>query len=395
MKELVINSTTQHTLLLFVPLAIAYLLRIGKLRGSSILGGLIGGILLGPMIFGSLAPSYWEGIFQGGKQAHQQVLQLEQQQKSAMNQAIEVGGSEPLILQLRADQQYELDQKITLWKNQQWKDQRTLRNYALLLIFVVLFSGAMRSKSTGKSDFGTSLSVGVWAAILPGGVIAVLSHYWWDTSITQSIGMGACLAVGPWTLTRWEQQAADNAEVGGAALMLRCGFVAWIVASAAALYCGWMVQGVMALVWLSPLLLLPVYWNVPKKHIPWLEWFADRAAIPSIIASAMVLIHPLEALKFWPILLILLISADGRWLGGFTGLRILGGRTTVDAMRTTMPLVDASVSQLCLGVMLFGIGVLSQELTMSIIIGALFIELTAPTRKKFALELQEASFNCD
>ena len=201
------------------------------------------------------------------------------------------------------------------------------------------------------------------------------------------MAIGACLGAGPWTLKRWEQQTADDSEGGGASLMLRCGYVAWVVASIAALYSSWTILGVMSLVWLLPMLLLPLFWLLPKGNLPWLTWFADNAAIPSIAATAMVLIHPLDALSFWPIVLVALISSDGRWLGGMIGLLILGGRTSVSAMRITMPLVDAGASQLCMAALLFGVGVLSAELAVAAIIGAVFIELTAKTRQKFAASI--------
>lgn len=387
MKELVINSTTQHTLLLFVPFIFAALLRIAKLRGSSLTGGVLGGILLGPAVFGVIAPEYWEGIFQGGKESHKLVEEFERQQQADLLAATAIGADEVVIMQMRADQQYELDQEIIKWKNAQWKDQRTLRDYSLVLIVVVLLSGSLRRSVNGKSDTATSLSVGVWASIIPGGIIAVASHYWWGTNIAGSLAIGACLAAGPWTFTRWEQIAADDSEEGGAALMLRCGSVAWIVASAAAIFSAWTLQGAMSLVWLCPLLMLPIYWALPQKKLPWLTWFVDYAAIPSIVTATLVLIHPVDSLSFWPILLVVLISADGRWLGGLVGLKILGGRSTASAMRTTMPLVDAGVSQLCMAAMLFGVGILNEELTIAAIFGTLFIELTAPTRKKFSVEI--------
>jgi len=396
MKELVINSTAQHTMLLLVPLIVAALLRVCKIRGSSIIGGVFAGILLGPAVFGSLAPTYWEGVFQGGTFEHQLVDKLEQQQKDDINSAKKIGASEVIMMQLRATQQYELDQKIATWKTAQWKDQRTLRNYVLLLVLIVLLSGSMRRTVDAKSNTATSLTVGVWAALIPGGIIAVTSHYWWETNIAQSIAIGACLGAGPWTFTRWEQEAANDSEVGGAALMIRCGWVAWIIASIAAFYSAWTVQGSMSLVWLLPLLFLPICWAMPKRNVLWLRWFTDYAAIPSIAATAMVLIHPLESLSFWPIVLVVLISSDGRWLGGMIGLLILGGRTSVNAMRISMPLVDAGASQLCMAAMLFGVGVMSQELTLAAIFGAIFIELTAPTRRKFATSIKEETlFNCD
>ena len=363
MNDLVINSTMQHTLLLFIPLIIAALLRLNKVRGSSIIGGVLAGILLGPAVFGSIAPDYWEGIFQGGQEEHKLVYELAQQD--------------------------ELDQAIARWEVAKWEDQRTLRTYLLVFVSVVLLSGSIRRTIDATSNTATSLTVGVWAAIVPGGIIAVASQYWWGTNVAGSLAIGACLGAGPWTLKRWEQQTADDSEGGGASLMLRCGYVAWVVASIAALYSSWTILGVMSLVWLLPMLLLPLFWLLPKGNLPWLTWFADNAAIPSIAATAMVLIHPLDALSFWPIVLVALISSDGRWLGGMIGLLILGGRTSVAAMRITMPLVDAGASQLCMAALLFGVGVLSAELAVAAIIGAVFIELTANTRQKFAASIGE------
>ena len=361
MKELVINSTAQHTLLLLVPLIIAALLRLGKIRGSSILGGVFGGILLGPAVFGSVYPTYWEDIFQGGLEEHKLVQEIEQPEERA--------------------------QAIATWEVAKWKDQRTLRTYLIALVSVVLLSGSMRKTLTAKSNTATSLTVGIWASIIPGGIITVASHYWWGTSIAGSLAIGACLAAGPWTFTRWEQQVANDHEGGSASLMLRCGYVAWIVASIVAFYSAWTVQGAMSLVWLLPLLFLPLFWILPNKNLPWLTWFADNAAIPSIAATVMVLIHPLDALTIWPIVLVTLISSDGRWLGGMIGLLILGGRKSVDAMRVTMPLVDAGVSQMCMAALLFGVGVLNEKLAFAAIIGAICIEFTAKTRQKFSASI--------
>ena len=76
------------------------------------------------------------------------------------------------------------------------------------------------------------------------------------------------------------------------------------------------------------------------------------------------------------------VLTHGGW-GGVVGLGILGGRTSADATRLSIPLVDAGVSQLCLVTLLFGAGVLAPPLAFAVIIGALFLEITAPIRFKF------------
>ena len=261
MRELVINSTVQHTLLLFVPLIFASILKVAKLRSWSMVAGIIGGILLGPAVFGAVAPEYWEGIFQGGTIEKQQYEQFVRQQKADMLAAQQLGADESILLHIQADQHYEQSLKRTLWDEAKWKDQRTLRNYAITLIALIFLSGSVRNRVKGTAPPLMSLSVGVWAAIVPCGIIALIAIWFWDSSVSSALALGACIAAGPWTLARWEQRAADTSEQGGSSLMIRCGRVAWVVASSIAIYATWHLQGAMSLVWLLPLLLLPVLWQ--------------------------------------------------------------------------------------------------------------------------------------
>lgn len=381
MQDLVINSTIQHTLLLIIPLLFACILKMTKIRAWAMLGGVIGGILLGPAIFGSVAPVYWEGIFQGGSAAHNQVIQLDRQQQTDILAATALGLDENSLLQLKADLHYELSILKDAWKTAQWKEQRTLRTYSMLLIVLILLSGSIRCRARGTATPSMSLSVGVWAAIVPIGISTLLLLAVTKMELPAVLALGACIGAGPWTLATWEKRAADKIQLGGALLMLRCGRVAWLVASMIAMYAAWQVHGAMALIWMLPLLLLPLLWLIPSKRLLWLQLFVDYGAIPSVMATALVLINPLEHLQFWPILLVLLFCADARWLGGIIGLGILG-RKSGDAMRLALPLVDAGVSQLCMAALLVGIGVLPPPFAIAALIGAIFLEFTAPIRLK-------------
>jgi len=102
------------------------------------------------------------------------------------------------------------------------------------------------------------------------------------------------------------------------------------------------------------------------------------------MATALVLINPLEHLQFWPILLVILFCADARWLGGMIGLGILGGRKSGNAMRLAIPLVDAGVSQLCMAALLIGAGALPAPFAIAALLGAIFLEFTAPIRLKMS-----------
>ena len=116
MQDLLINSPVQHALLLFIPLVFAFILKQTKIRGWAMLGGVIGGILLGPAIFGSVAPTYWEGLFQGGTVTHEKVIRLQRQQEADILAATTLGVDETSILHLRANHHYDLTVLQETWK---------------------------------------------------------------------------------------------------------------------------------------------------------------------------------------------------------------------------------------------------------------------------------------
>ncbi|MDP7004713.1 MAG: hypothetical protein QF718_00690 [Phycisphaerales bacterium] len=384
MKELVINSTVQHTLLLFVPLVFAFILKLTKIRVWAMLGGVMSGILLGPAVLGAVAPDYWEGIFRGGVLQHDKLTQLQRQQQSDLLAATTLGADETVLLQLKANHNYEQNELKEQWELAQWDDQRTLRNYSILLIVIILLSGRMKTKTRGTAPPLTTLSVGVWAAIIPSGLITLLVYWFLNEPLISSLALGACVGAGPWTLAKWEEETANQAQQDGALLMIRCGRVAWIVASTIAIYSTWQVVGAMSLVWLCPLVLLPFIWVVPPMNWKWLEVFVDCAAIPSVMAASLVLINPFEISQFWPIVFVLLLCADARWLGGIIGLGILGGNDKGNSMKLAIPLVDAGVSQMCMAALLIGVGLLTPSFAVAALIGALFLEYTVTTRMKFA-----------
>jgi hypothetical protein len=384
MQELDINSTVQITLLLFIPLLFAFILKQTGIRSWAMLGGVVGGVLLGPAVFGAVAPENWESVFQGGTVAHEKLIQLERQQHADILAATTLGVDETSILQMKADHHYVLLQKVDAWNTEKWNAQSTIRWYTMVLIVFVLLSGSMRCKAKGTAPPAMSLSVGVWASIIPSGLTTLILFLVSDMPLPAVLALGACLGAGPWTLASWERNSADASEQNGALLMLRCGRVAWVVASIVALWVSWTAQGTMSLVWMLPLLLLPFLWVVPAKQWRWLHRFVDYAAIPSVMATSLVLIQPLDNLQFWPMLIVILFCADARWLGGMIGLGLLGGRKSGDAMRLAIPLVDAGVSQLCMASLLIGVGVLPAPFAVAALVGAVFLEYTAPIRLKMS-----------
>ncbi len=386
MRDLVINSTVQNILLLLIPMAFAYLLKKAHIRSWALLGGAIGGILLGPAVLGNVLPKYWEGLFEGGTHQHELYSHVENQQKADLAAAIKLGASENIIMQMRASQQYELQESKILWDTEKWNEQAPLRYYVICLTLLILISGAMRSKAKEKTSAHQALSVGAWAALVPSALSTSVAYWFWGTTTPTALAFGACMGVGPWVFTRWEQQIANTSEQGGASLMLYCGRVAWLVSIAIAIYATWEIHGIVALFYLLPLLVLPGCWFIPAHNIKLLDTFVDHVAIPSLMATTLVLIHPIQSFSIWPMVVVILFCADARWLGGILGLTLLGGRKNGNAMKLALPLVDASISQLCITALLFITGVLTPTMALALLFGAIFLDQTARTRMKFAYQ---------
>ena len=157
MRDLIINSSTQYTLLLVVPFVLAVILKWTKIRAWSMAGGLVGGILLGPAVLGSVAPSYWEGIFQGGVSEREELTQLDRQQQADILAATTLGVDQDLILQMRVDQNYVRSISHEKWRLATWEDQRTLRYYSIPLVVLVLLCGNdRRAKRKMYSDLNST-----------------------------------------------------------------------------------------------------------------------------------------------------------------------------------------------------------------------------------------------
>ncbi len=385
MRDLFINSSTQHTLLLVVPFVFAALLRWARSPASAMLGGIVGGILLGPAVLGHLDPGMWDRVFNGGTEERAALETTIRRQEADERAAAAVGVDAGVLALMRAEHATAIEQAKADINAAQWHSQRPLRSYGMTLVALALFVGARRRTSAGTATPGTAASVGIWASLLPGGVVAACAFWFWDASPPVAVAAGACLAAGPWTLATWERATADRAEEGGASLMLRCGRVAWIVASCAAVLAGWRLMGASAIIWLAPLAALPFGWCLAPGRRKWINSAIDWIVIPSMVTCSIVLIDPMDAVRFWPILIILLLSGDGRWLGGMIGLLALGGRDQQRSMALAMPLVDAGVSQVCMVVLLGAIGALTPSLTIAIVFGGLMLEVSAPWRRRFAL----------
>jgi hypothetical protein len=111
--------------------------------------------------------------------------------------------------------------------------------------------------------------------------------------------------------------------------------------------------------------------------------------LPTLAGCAAVRIEVIEHFAFWPLLIVLLLSGDGRWLGAVTGALLLGGRSGLRTMRLVLGSMACGPTQLAVLAIAVHLWAMPDELPFALLIGAIVIDATAPARRKIAQQLAE------
>jgi len=402
MLDLLINSSIVHSALMIVPASVALLLRWARCPGWPVVGGAIAGILLGPTLFGRMAPEAFEAHFIGGVEERIVLddLRHECERDLVVAQAAGVGVEARDAIELR----YESDIAAaeTALDKARWKFQRPIRTYGSALIVLALLGAGMlrvRREPNGRESAGdtpgaggliTPMSIGLWSSVLPGALAYAAMVWWWDFSPAQAGLTAAAVAIGPWLLTGIDRTAADEAERGGARLMQTAGWIASIVAIGAAGAALAGQHGGAGLMWAAPLLALPIGWLLPairKERV--VRVILDFFLVPGITACLAIHIEFIEHTTLWPLLVIVLIGGDGRWLGAFLGAMILGGRNGLRTMRLVIGSMACGPTQIAVATIAAHSWGLPDSIPPALLIGAVLIEVTRPARRALARRIVE------
>jgi hypothetical protein len=109
--------------------------------------------------------------------------------------------------------------------------------------------------------------------------------------------------------------------------------------------------------------------------------------VPAAAAGVAVKVDLLSDFAFWPVLVITLLSGDGRWLGAFVGARILGGRRGLRTMRLVLGSMAAGPTQLAVTAVAVHTWLLAPHFGLALLLGAVLLELMAPARHGMANRL--------
>jgi hypothetical protein len=384
------STAVTFALLLVVPAAWAALLRWARCPGWPVMGGVMAGIILGPTVFGRVLPDRYDELLVGGRQQQQALQELSGRQGADRLVAERAGLDDASISALDDRQARARIELEAQYRDATWSHQRPLRVFVCVIVAVMLVGATVHRippRSGGRAV--GALSVGAWSAALPGGLAFFFMRWAWDAGVHEAALTAAAVAIGPWALTAIDRRAADEAELGGARLVQTAGRVATVIALALALGALWHARQERGLLWGASLAVVILGWLIP---VPSMALTPARVAlshvvVPTVAASVAVKVDLMDSFAFWPCLVILLLSGDGRWLGAFAGATILGGRGGLRTMRLVLGSMAVGPTQLAVTAVALHTWLLSPRYGMTLLLGAALVELMTPSRRGMAKRL--------
>jgi hypothetical protein len=144
----------------------------------------------------------------------------------------------------------------------------------------------------------------------------------------------------------------------------------------------------MGLLWAAPLAAVPLGWVARWPAVEVSRRILSLVVVPAVTACVAVRIDVLADLTPWPVVVVVLLSTDGRWLGAFTGAQVLGGRRGLRTMRLVMASTVAGPTQIVVAAIAVSTWSISTSLALALLLGAVLIEVTGPARRAVAQRLE-------
>lgn len=420
-------------LLLVLPILCALLLRRARCPGWAVVGGAVAGILMGPAIFGRIAPEAFEKAFIGGFEQRQALDSVRRRQGADMLAAQTAGLDEEAMMEM--DRRHRAERAPVEEKRDEarWEHQQPMRIGVSVVVALALLGAGRLGVREGDRRQGlmAPLSIGAWSSLFPGALAYFAMTWLWRHPPGPSLLAAAAVAIGPWALTRVDREAADEAEFGGAHMIQTAGRIASLIAVGAAVFALVIARGAPGVLWSLPLLALPLGWLPPgpKKGSGVISFekrgresffeekgsgvvftsepeeaaqssaMRNRGAFPGA-ASEVVLVPLLAAcvgmkvdiyahFALWPIVVFVLLSGDGRWLGALIGAMLPGGRRGMRTMRLVMGSMACGPTQLALAALAAHTWAAPEAIPYALLLGAIYIETSTPLRRIMARRLAQ------
>ena len=394
------SSVTALGVLLVLPAVCALLLRWARCPGWSVLGGVIGGMVVGPTVFGRVAPAEFERLFVGGAAQRQALDELERRQGADVlaGEAARLGAGE--MARLREGHAREWARTRRAVEEARWSHQEPLRVYGLTVTGLVLVGAGLLKVGEGDRRQGMigASSIGLWSAAFPGALGFAAMARLWGYGMAESVLAAAAVGIGPWVLTEVDRRAADEAESGGAHMMERAGRIASGFAIAGAIGAMWAERGATGLLLGTVPAAMVIGWVLPgpgRKVQGFVRGVLKCAVVPTLAGCVAMKVEWYEDFALWPLVVFVILSGDGRWVGAFLGAMLPGGRRGLRTMRLVLGSAACGPTQLAVA----GIGahtwMLPGEIVMALLAGAVMVEVTTPVRRSMASRLAKTEEELD
>lgn len=400
-----------------VAVGVAGLMHRAGLPGAPLVAGLLVGVLAGPDVLGRAAPETFERSFRGGGEARERLERLERIETLGRAAAGEVE-VEIEVFEIPSEDLSDTKAALRSEIERTESTRRRVPVAAVLACAVLLLAtsirdglGAWRRCGARRSE---ALLLGAWVAVLPAGLgMALLHSTVVDAAAATSVDDWAMLlliasafAIGPWRLGGADADRASASEPGGADLVRASGLVATAMAFSAAAASAWLSESMLPALVLGSAVVLGAILGVvgngslrPAAAPGAVETSADPSTsrwrspswlVAPMVAIAMLDIAPLRDFAWWPVLVAVILTADGRYLGAVIAGVMPGTRRGLRAMRLLMPLTVVGPTQTAVASVVSISGGMSPEFALALFIGAAIPEVTAPLRASTDRHLREA-----
>lgn len=393
----------------------------------AILCGMLVGTLLGPAVFGRLAPALAEDLLLGARAERESLVAIERE-LTAFTHAARAAGTDAAVIesdlaprwaeQLLADDRY---------RQAMWETQRPARIAVVLLAIVILGSGCLRVRgslleasdpvapiapsgeaapmppaATRRHRVADAVTIGLFGSSVAS-LLGLLALWLWEEPVVTPAAFItlAALSVGSWMVSPEAIGIVERHEPGGGAVVRRAAAVA---TGAAAVLLG-------AIFWRSSaalgseagMTLLAVIValggsacvglfrrqapGVGEVTTTWARRLA-LGALPALAALATSRIEWLLDFSIAPFILLPLLSSDGRSAGFFLGAVAAGGRRFPGWARVMIASAATGPTQLAVVAVGLWLELLSEWLGAGLLLGVALIECTRWLRRAGAVAIR-------
>jgi hypothetical protein len=357
---------------------------------------------MGPAIFGRIAPEAFEKAFVGGFEQREALDSLKRRQGADVLAAQTAGLDRESMNEMEVRHRAERAPLVEDLDEARWAFQQPMRIGVSIVIALALLGAGRMGVREGDRRQGlmAPVSIGLWTALLPGALAYFAMTWLWRHPPAPSLLAAAAVAIGPWALTSADRQSADEAEFGGAHMIQTAGRIASLIALGAAVFALAMARGAAGVLWCLPLLALPAGWLLPKR-LQRREAAAPLSAsrssgnglglvvVPLLAACVGMKIDIYAHFALWPIVVFVLLSGDGRWLGALMGALLPGGRKGMRTMRLVMGSMACGPTQLAVAALAAHTWVVPESIPYALLLGAIYIETSTPLRRIMARRLAQ------